>query len=87
MSGHKSGVQARISKIAYSFEGNISCSSKYSYIGNSQTGDPIKYKTVAAIYMLLDFLHTVAKLQTSLQGTEVDLGCYGENYHRTVKRA
>ena len=49
MSGHKSGVPARISKIAYLCEGNISCSPKYSCIGNSQRGDPIKCKTVATI--------------------------------------
>ena len=32
-----------------------------------------KYNTVACIYMLSDVLHTVAKLQESLQGKEVDL--------------
>ena len=32
-----------------------------------------KYNTVACIYMLSDVLHTVAKLQGSLQGKEVDL--------------
>ena len=33
----------------------------------------IKYKTVACIFMLSDVLHTVAKLQGSLQGREIDL--------------
>ena len=32
-----------------------------------------KYNTVAYIYMLSDVLHTVSKLQGSLQGKEVDL--------------
>lgn len=32
-----------------------------------------KYNTVACIYMLSDVLHTVAKLQGSLQGKQVDL--------------
>ena len=32
-----------------------------------------KYNTVACIFMLSDVLHTVAKLQGSLQGKEVDL--------------
>ena len=32
-----------------------------------------KYNTVACIYMLSDILHTVAKLQGTLQGKEIDL--------------
>ena len=32
-----------------------------------------KYNTVPCIYMLSDVLHTVDKLQGSLQGKEVDL--------------
>lgn len=32
-----------------------------------------KYNTVACIYMLSDVLHTLAKLQESLQGKEIDL--------------
>ena len=33
----------------------------------------VMYKTVASIYMLCDVLHTVAKLQGSLQSKTIDL--------------
>ncbi len=45
-----------------------------------------KYKTVACIYMLSDVLHTVAKLQGSLQGKEIDLASVPAMVDCTTKR-
>ena len=45
-----------------------------------------KYKTVACIYMLSDVLHTVAKLQGSLQGKEIDLASVPGMVDSTTKR-
>ena len=45
-----------------------------------------KYNTVACIYMLSDVLHTVAKLQGSLQGKEVDLASVPGMVERTLER-
>jgi len=45
-----------------------------------------KYTTVACIYMLSDVLHTVAKLQGSLQGKEVDLACVPSMVKSTTQR-
>lgn len=45
-----------------------------------------KYNTVACIYMLSDVLHTVAKLQGSLQGKEVDLASVPGMVESTLER-
>ena len=45
-----------------------------------------KYKTVACIYMLSDVMDTVAKLQGSLQGKEVDLASVPRMVESTIKR-
>ena len=45
-----------------------------------------KYNTVACIYMLSDVLHTVAKLQGSLQGKEVDLASVPGMVESTTQR-
>ena len=45
-----------------------------------------KYNTVACIYMLSDVLHTVAKLQGSLQGKEVDLASVPGMVDSTIQR-
>ena len=45
-----------------------------------------KYRTVACIYMLSDVLHTVAKLQGSLQSKEIDLASVPEMVESTTKR-
>ena len=45
-----------------------------------------KYKTVACIYMLSDVLHTVAKLQGSLQGKDIDLASVPGMVDSTTKR-
>ena len=45
-----------------------------------------KYNTVACIYMLSDVLHTVAKLQGSLQRKEVDLASVPGMVESTIKR-
>ena len=45
-----------------------------------------KYNTVACIYMLSDVLHTVAKLQGSLQGKEVDLASVPLMVESTTQR-
>ena len=61
----------------------------------SETGDAeahgiatllVKYKTVASIYMLCDVLHTVAKLQGSLQGKTIDLASVPGKVEGTIKR-
>ena len=44
-----------------------------------------KYRTVACIYMLSDVLHTVAKLQGSLQ-SKLDLASVPEMVESTTKR-
>ncbi len=50
-----------------------------------------KYRTVACIYMLSDVLHTVTKLQGSLQGKEIDLasvpGMVGRPHYQTADEA
>ena len=45
-----------------------------------------KYNTVACIYMLSDVLHTVAKLQGSLQGKDIDLASVPVMVDCTTKR-
>lgn len=45
-----------------------------------------KYETVACIYMLCDVLHTVAKLQGSLQAKEIDLASVPAMVESTTKR-
>ncbi len=45
-----------------------------------------KYSTVACIYMLFDVFHTVAKLQGSLQGKEVDLASVPGMVESTLDR-
>lgn len=45
-----------------------------------------KCNTVACIYMLSDVLHTVAKLQGSLQGKEVDLASVPGMVKSTTQR-
>ena len=45
-----------------------------------------KYNTVACLYMLSDVLHTVAKLQGSLQGKEVDLASVPSMVESTTQR-
>lgn len=45
-----------------------------------------KYKTVSCIYMLSDVLHTVAKLQGSMQGKEIDLAGVPAMVDCTIKR-
>ena len=45
-----------------------------------------KYNTVACIYMLSDVLHTVAKLQGSLQGKDIDLASVPVKLESTTKR-
>ena len=45
-----------------------------------------KYNTVACIYMLSDILHTVAKLQGSLQGKKVDLASVSRMVESTTQR-
>lgn len=45
-----------------------------------------KYKTVACIYMLSDILHTVAKLQGSLQSKGIDLASVSVMTDSTIKR-
>ena len=61
----------------------------------SETGDGeahgiatllVKCKTVASIYMLCDVLHTVAKLQGSLQGKTIDLASVLGKVEDTIKR-
>ncbi len=61
----------------------------------SETGDAeahgiaillTKYSTVACIYMLSDVFHTVAKLQGSLQGKEVDLASVPGMVESTLDR-
>ena len=44
-----------------------------------------KYNTVACIFMLSDVLHTVAKLQGSLQGKEIDLASVPAMIESTTK--
>ena len=46
----------------------------------------MKYKAVASIYMLSDILHTVAKLQGSLQSKELDLASMPTMASSTTKR-
>ena len=45
-----------------------------------------KNKIVACIYMLSDVVHTVAKLQGSLQGKEIDLAIVPGMVESTTKR-
>ena len=45
-----------------------------------------KYTTVACIYMLSDVLHTVAKLQGSLHGKDIDLASVPAMVESTTKR-
>ena len=45
-----------------------------------------RYNTVACIYILSDVLHTVAKLQGSLQGKEIDLASVPGMVESTIKQ-
>jgi hypothetical protein len=45
-----------------------------------------KYNTVACIYILSDVLHTIAKLQGSLQGKEVNLAGVPGMVESTLER-